>query len=129
LPWRTGGNSLRFLGLAPGTALAGRDAVMQSAKSQVWAAVIAEGTGEPARLVNTPGRVAFRAVVRTVPDDALIQHSGRGDLARWVRDVFRDAELARQIGKAEVRFRRGELRASGRCSTRSSAPATGTAGR
>jgi hypothetical protein len=45
-----------------------------------------------------------------VPDDALIHHSRRGDLARWVRDVFRDAELARQIGKAEVRFRRGELR-------------------
>jgi len=53
---------------------------------------------------------SFRAVVRTVPDDALIHHSRRGDLARWVRDVFRDAELARQIGKAEVRFRRGELR-------------------
>ena len=52
---------------------------------------------------------SFRAVVRTVPDDVLIHHSRRGDFARWVRDVFRDAELARQIGKAEVRFKRGEL--------------------
>ncbi len=53
---------------------------------------------------------SFRAVVRTAPDDALVHHSRRGDFARWVREVFRDTELARQIGKAEVRFRRGELR-------------------
>ncbi len=52
---------------------------------------------------------SFRAVVRTVPDDAITHHSRRGDFARWVREVFRDTELARQIGKAEVRFRRGEL--------------------
>ena len=59
MPRRTGGNSLKFLGLAPGTALAGKDAVMQSAKSQVWAVVIARGAGEPARLVNTLRRVAL----------------------------------------------------------------------
>jgi hydroxymethylpyrimidine pyrophosphatase-like HAD family hydrolase len=52
---------------------------------------------------------SFRAVVRTVPGGVLTHHSRRGDFARWVRDVFRDAELARQIGKAEVRFTRGEL--------------------
>jgi hypothetical protein len=52
---------------------------------------------------------SFRAVVRTVPDDVLTHHSRRGDFARWVGDVFRDRELARQIGKAEIRFKRGEL--------------------
>ena len=52
---------------------------------------------------------SFRAVVRTVPDDVLAHHGRRGDFARWVADVFRDGELARQIGKAEVRFKRGEL--------------------
>ena len=52
---------------------------------------------------------SFRAVVRVVPDEVLTHHSRRGDFARWVRDVFRDTELARQIGKAEVRFKRGEL--------------------
>ena len=69
------GNPLKFLDLAPGTALAGRDAVMQSTKSQVWAAVIAGGTGEPARLVNTVGRVALeipaeRTVVVTMRSHA-----------------------------------------------------------
>jgi hypothetical protein len=52
---------------------------------------------------------SFRAVVRSVPDDVLTHHSRRGDFARWVRDVFRDTELGRQIGKAELRFKRGEL--------------------
>jgi len=52
---------------------------------------------------------SFRAVVRTMPDVVLTHHSRRGDFARWVREVFGDGELARQIGKAEVRFKRGEL--------------------
>jgi mannose-1-phosphate guanylyltransferase len=50
---------LKFRNFAPGTALAGTDAVMQSAKSQVWAVVLAGGAGEPARLVDTLGRVAL----------------------------------------------------------------------
>jgi len=52
---------------------------------------------------------SFRQVVGTVPGDILTHHAARGDLSRWVRDVFADMELARQIGKAEVRFQRGEL--------------------
>ncbi len=52
---------------------------------------------------------SFRQVVGTVPGDVLSHHAGRGDFSRWVRDVFADTELARQIGKAEVRFQRGEL--------------------
>jgi hypothetical protein len=99
LPRRTGGNSLKFLGLAPGTALAGKDAVMQSAKSQVWAVVIAGGAGEPGRLVNTLRRVALeipaaRTVVVTMRSHAryfsdrrdrgesfLVQHDNRGTAA------------------------------------------------
>jgi hypothetical protein len=52
---------------------------------------------------------SFRQVVGTVPGDVLTHHAGRGDFARWVRDVFGDMELARQIGKAELRWKRGEL--------------------
>ena len=40
---------------------------MQSAKSQVWAVVIAGGAGEPGRLVNTLRRVALEIpAARTV---------------------------------------------------------------
>lgn len=52
---------------------------------------------------------SFRQVAGPVPGDILTHHAGRGDFSRWVRDVFGDTELARQIGKAEVRFQRGEL--------------------
>jgi hypothetical protein len=66
---------------------------------------------------STHGRVlassnslqSFRELVGTVPDDVLAHHAGRGDFARWVRDVFADTELARQINKAEARWKRGEL--------------------
>ncbi len=51
----------------------------------------------------------FRRVVATAPEDLLGYHAERGDFSRWVRDVFADAELARQLGKAETRWRRGEL--------------------
>jgi hydroxymethylpyrimidine pyrophosphatase-like HAD family hydrolase len=52
---------------------------------------------------------SFRRVVVTAPGDVLAHHAGRGDFSRWVRDVFADVELARQLGKAEARWRRGEL--------------------
>jgi phosphoglycolate phosphatase-like HAD superfamily hydrolase len=52
---------------------------------------------------------AFRRMVATVPEELLAHHAERGDFSRWVRDVFADAELARQLGKAETRWRRREL--------------------
>ncbi|MGH7400408.1 MAG: HAD hydrolase family protein [Candidatus Rokuibacteriota bacterium] len=52
---------------------------------------------------------AFRRVVATVTDDVLAYHGERGDFSRWVRDVFADLELARQLRKLEARGRRGEL--------------------
>jgi hypothetical protein len=48
-------------------------------------------------------------VVETAPDDVLAHHAERGDFSCWVRDVFADAELARQLGKIEGRWRRREL--------------------
>jgi len=39
----------------------------------------------------------------------LAHHAEHGDFSRWVRDVFADAELARQLRKIEARWRRGEL--------------------
>jgi hypothetical protein len=52
---------------------------------------------------------SFRHVVETAPDDVLAHHAERGDFSRWVRDVFADAELARQLRKIEARWRRREL--------------------
>jgi len=52
---------------------------------------------------------AFRRVVATAPEGPVAYHAERGDFSRWVRDVFADTELARQLGKAETRWRRGEL--------------------
>jgi hydroxymethylpyrimidine pyrophosphatase-like HAD family hydrolase len=52
---------------------------------------------------------SFRRVVATAPDDVLAHHAGHGDFSRWVRDVFADAELARQLRKIEARWRRREL--------------------
>ncbi|MGH7401142.1 MAG: HAD hydrolase family protein [Candidatus Rokuibacteriota bacterium] len=52
---------------------------------------------------------AFRRAVATVADDVLAYHGERGDFSRWVRDVFADLELARQLRKIEARGRRGEL--------------------
>jgi len=52
---------------------------------------------------------SFRHVVATVPDEVLSHHAGRGDFSRWIRDVFADAELARQLRKVEARWLRGEL--------------------
>jgi hydroxymethylpyrimidine pyrophosphatase-like HAD family hydrolase len=52
---------------------------------------------------------SFRRVVATAPDDVLAHHAGRADFSRWVRDVFADLELARQLRKVEARWHRGEL--------------------
>lgn len=52
---------------------------------------------------------SFRRVVATAPDEVLAHHAGRGDFSRWVRDMFADAELARQMRKIEARWHRGEL--------------------
>jgi hypothetical protein len=52
---------------------------------------------------------SFRRVVATAPDDVLAHHAEHGDFSRWVRDVFADAELARQLRKVEARWRRREL--------------------
>ena len=53
--------------------------------------------------------LSFRRVVAIAPDDVLAHHARQGDFSRWVEDVFRDTELARQLRKAEARWRRGEL--------------------
>jgi hypothetical protein len=52
---------------------------------------------------------AFRREVATAPAPVLAHHAERGDFSRWVRDVFADAELARQLRKIEARWRRQEL--------------------
>jgi hydroxymethylpyrimidine pyrophosphatase-like HAD family hydrolase len=52
---------------------------------------------------------SFRRVVATAPDAVLAHHAEHGDFSRWVRDVFADAELARQLRKIEARWRRREL--------------------
>jgi hypothetical protein len=52
---------------------------------------------------------SFRRVVATAAADVLAHHAGHGDFSRWVRDVFADAELARQLRKIEARWRRREL--------------------
>jgi hypothetical protein len=52
---------------------------------------------------------SFRRVVVTAPDEVLAHHVERGDFSRWVRDVFADVELARQLRKIEGRWRRREL--------------------
>jgi hypothetical protein len=52
---------------------------------------------------------SFRHVVATAPDGVLAHHAEHGDFSRWVRDVFADTELARQLRKIEARWRRREL--------------------
>ncbi len=48
-------------------------------------------------------------MVATAPDEMLAHHAGHGDFSRWVRGVFADSELARQLRKIEARWRRREL--------------------
>ena len=51
---------------------------------------------------------AFRRLIGGIDEEVLRQHLGRGDFSRWVSHVFGDEELARQLGKTEARWRRGE---------------------
>ena len=52
---------------------------------------------------------AFRRLIGTIDPDVLGHHAGHGDFSRWVLGVFGDQLLARQLGKAEARWRRREL--------------------
>ena len=73
--------------------------------------------GQEFRFRGPDGRVrasadslhSFRRVAATAPDNVLAHHAEHGDFSRWVRDVFADAELARQLRKIEARWRRREL--------------------
>jgi len=56
----------------------------------------------------------FRHAVVAVPGDVIGYHAARGDFSRWVRDVFADRELARQLEKSVARWRRGEIPDLGR---------------
>ncbi|HYB69885.1 MAG TPA: HAD hydrolase family protein [Candidatus Bathyarchaeia archaeon] len=53
---------------------------------------------------------AFRRGVLEASSDVLAHHAAAGDFSRWVRDVFGDAELARQLHKIEARWTRSELK-------------------
>jgi hypothetical protein len=52
---------------------------------------------------------ARRAGVRIILVTGKTDHAQRGDFSQWVRGVFGDHDLARQLGKAEARWRRREL--------------------
>lgn len=56
----------------------------------------------------------FRHAIVAVPGDVLDYHAARGNFSRWVRDVFADRELARQLEKSVARWRRGEMPDLGR---------------
>ena len=47
----------------------------------------------------------FRDAVSTVDEIVLRDHAGRGDFSRWVRDVFANHGLSRQLAKVERRYR------------------------
>ena len=52
---------------------------------------------------------AFRRLLASVSDDVRRDHAHRGDFSQWVRGVFGDHDLARQLGKVEARWRRRDL--------------------
>jgi hydroxymethylpyrimidine pyrophosphatase-like HAD family hydrolase len=53
---------------------------------------------------------AFAAALPSAPDEVLAHHARHGDYSRWVRDVFSDRLLGRQLRKLEARWGRGEVR-------------------
>lgn len=61
--------------------------------------------------VGTAGSLGgFLRAVERLDDTVLADHAGRGDFSRWVRDVFDDRLLARQLGAIERRWRSEEIR-------------------
>ena len=46
---------------------------------------------------------SFLTCLKEVDDDVLAHHAPRGDLSRWIADVFLDRRLASQVRKAERR--------------------------
>jgi hypothetical protein len=62
------------------------------------------------RLVATAENLgAFLDAVWSVDDAVLADHAGRGDFSRWVRDVFANRPVSRQLAKIEQRWGRGEI--------------------
>jgi hydroxymethylpyrimidine pyrophosphatase-like HAD family hydrolase len=62
------------------------------------------------RLVATAESLrGFRDVLGTVDDAVLRDHAGRGDFSRWLRDVFANAPVSRQLAKIERRARATEM--------------------
>jgi hypothetical protein len=51
----------------------------------------------------------FMEALEHIDPAVLDGHARHGDFSRWVRDVFSDKELGRQLRKAEYRWARGEL--------------------
>ncbi len=48
-------------------------------------------------------------VLSVTPQERIAGHLRRGDLSRWIRDVFADAYLAQRMGELEESHRLGEL--------------------
>ncbi len=61
------------------------------------------GVGDPARTLR---ELAER--ITMLPREVVNAHLQRGDLSRWIRDVFADRELAERIGDLEHLCRTGE---------------------
>ena len=62
--------------------------------------------GTPARARTLQELVTIVAAAST---SLLEGHLGRGDLSRWISDVFGDRLLASQIANVEEQFRLGEM--------------------
>jgi hydroxymethylpyrimidine pyrophosphatase-like HAD family hydrolase len=65
------------------------------------------GDGQPVQAVAA-SLWDFRMLLQSVSVDALHYHLQRGDFERWVRTIFRDAELAHRLGKLARRQFSGE---------------------
>jgi hydroxymethylpyrimidine pyrophosphatase-like HAD family hydrolase len=65
------------------------------------------GNGQPIQAVAA-SLWDFRMLLQSVSIDALHYHLQRGDFERWVRTVFRDAELAHRLAKLARRQLAGE---------------------
>jgi haloacid dehalogenase-like hydrolase len=62
------------------------------------------------RLIATADSLqAFRKALEVIPLQSVIFHAEREDFSRWIRDVFQDRVLARQVRKIETRWRHGDV--------------------